>query len=50
MHKIQSELAFEQEVIEYLTKIGNVKQWEYAKDIKDTQGLWDNFKRIIEQK
>ena len=49
MHKIQSELAFEQEVIEYLTKIGNVKQWEYAKDIKDTQGLWDNFKRIIEQ-
>ena len=49
MHKVQSELAFEQEVIEYLTKIGNVKQWEYAKDIKDTQGLWDNFKRIIEQ-
>lgn len=49
MHKIQSELEFEQEVIEYLTKIGNVKQWEYVKDIKDTQGLWDNFKRIIEQ-
>ena len=48
MHKIQSELAFEQEVIEYLTKIGDVKQWEYVKNIKDTQGLWDNFKRIIE--
>ena len=49
MHKIQSELAFEQEVIEYLTKIGDVKQWEYVKNIKDTQGLWDNFKQIIEQ-
>lgn len=32
--KSQSELAFEKEVIEYLTQIGGVKQWEYRKEIK----------------
>ena len=47
--KKKSELAFEQEVIEYLTRIGGVKQWEYAADIKTTEQLWDNFKRILEQ-
>lgn len=47
--KNKSELAFENEVIDYLTKIGGVKQWEYAKEIKNTEQLWDNFKRIIEQ-
>lgn len=47
--KKKSELAFEQEVIEYLTRIGGVKQWEYAVDIKTTEQLWDNFKRILEQ-
>ncbi|MGM0293954.1 type I restriction endonuclease subunit R [Enterococcus sp. AZ062] len=45
----QSELQFEQEVIDHLTKIGGVKQWEYAKGIKTTEQLWDNFKRILEQ-
>ncbi len=29
--KSQSELEFENEVIDYLTKIGGVKQWEYKK-------------------
>ncbi|WP_068792617.1 type I restriction endonuclease subunit R [Brevibacillus laterosporus] len=47
--KSQSELAFENEVIDYLTKIGGVKQWEYKKDIKTTEQLWDNFKTILEQ-
>lgn len=47
--KNQSELAFEMEVIDYLTKIGGVKQWEYKKDIKTTEQLWNNFKKILEQ-
>ncbi|MBA4538353.1 type I restriction endonuclease subunit R [Bacillus aquiflavi] len=47
--KSQSELAFENEVIDYLTKIGGVKQWEYKKEIKTTEQLWDNFKTILEQ-
>ncbi|MEK4488777.1 HsdR family type I site-specific deoxyribonuclease [Paenibacillus sp. FSL L8-0493] len=47
--KSQSELAFENEVIDYLTKIGGVKQWEYKKDIRTTEQLWDNFKMILEQ-
>jgi type I restriction enzyme, R subunit len=47
--KSQSELEFENEVIDYLSKIGGVKQWEYKKDIKTTEQLWDNFKTILEQ-
>ena len=47
--KSQSELAFENEVIEYLTRIGGVKQWEYKKNIRTTEQLWENFKNIMEQ-
>ncbi|MEK3796039.1 HsdR family type I site-specific deoxyribonuclease [Paenibacillus sp. FSL R7-0204] len=47
--KSQSELAFENEVVDYLTKIGGVKQWEYKKGIRTTEQLWDNFKMILEQ-
>lgn len=47
--KSQSELAFENDVIDYLTKIGGVKQWEYKKEIKTTEQLWNNFKVILEQ-
>lgn len=47
--KSQSELEFERDVIDYLTKIGGVKQWEYIKEIKTTTQLWDNFKGIIER-
>ncbi|SJZ65866.1 type I restriction enzyme, R subunit [Pilibacter termitis] len=47
--KNQSELQFEREVIDYLTRIGDVKQWEYVEEIKTTEQLWENFKRIIEQ-
>lgn len=47
--KSQSELNFEQEVIDYLAKIGGVKQWEYKREIKTTEQLWHNFKLILEQ-
>jgi type I restriction enzyme R subunit len=47
--KSKSELAFEKELIDYLTTIGGVKQWEYKKDIKTTEALWANFKLILEQ-
>lgn len=47
--KNKTELEFENEVIDYLTKIGGVKQWEYKKDIRTTEQLWDNFKVILEQ-
>lgn len=50
MEKIEkSELEFEKEVIEYLTQIGGVKQWEYRKEIKTTEQLWNNFKSILER-
>lgn len=47
--KSQSELAFERDVIDHLTKIGGVKQWEYKEEIKTTEQLWDNFRLILEQ-
>lgn len=47
--KNQSEIQFENEVIEYLTQIGGVKQWEYMPSIKSTEHLWLNFKHILEQ-
>ncbi|WP_200908889.1 type I restriction endonuclease subunit R [Enterococcus sp. RIT-PI-f] len=47
--KSQSELKFEQEVVDHLTKIGGVKQWDYKKEIRTTEQLWDNFKGILEQ-
>lgn len=47
--KSQSELRFEQEVVDYLTRIGGVKQWEYKAEIKTTEQLWNNFKKILEQ-
>lgn len=45
----KSELIFENKVIDYLTKIGGTKQWEYRPEIKDSEALWSNFKRILEQ-
>lgn len=47
--KNKSELEFEAEVIDYLTRIGGVKQWEYKNEIKTTEQLWENFKTILEQ-
>lgn len=48
-YKSKSELDFEREVIDYLTHIGGVKQWEYLGNVKTTEQLWDNFKLILEQ-
>lgn len=48
-YKSKSELDFEREVIDYLTNIGGVKQWEYLEKIKTTDQLWSNFKSILEQ-
>ena len=48
-NKNKSELAFEKEVITYLTNIGGVKQWEYLENVKNTEALWANFKNILEQ-
>lgn len=48
-YKSKSELEFENEVVEYLTHIGGVKQWEYRSEIKTTEELWTNFKEILEQ-
>lgn len=45
----KSELTFEKKVIDYLTQIGGTKQWEYRPEIKDSEALWSNFKRILEQ-
>lgn len=48
-YKSKSELEFEHEFIEHLTRIGGVKQWEYMDKIKTNDQLWKNFKNIIEQ-
>lgn len=48
-YKSKTELEFEREVIDYLTKIGGVRQWEYMDKIKTTQHLWENFKNILER-
>ena len=45
----KSELAFENELINHLSNLGGTKQWEYLPQIKTTDQLWDNFKRILEQ-
>ena len=47
--KNKGELAFEQEVIDYLCNIGSVKQWVYRDDIKTTDDLWSNFKHVLEK-
>lgn len=44
-----TENKFENKVVDYLTKIGGVKQWQYRKEIKSTEQLWENFKTILEQ-
>ena len=46
---LKSELEFENEVIQYLTQIGGVKQWVYRPEIKTTDQLWSNFKAILER-
>lgn len=44
-----SELKFENNLINHLVNMGGSKQWEYLPNIKTTAQLWANFKRILEQ-
>jgi len=46
---LEQELNFENDLIKYLTQIGGSKQWQYVPDIKNTDQLWQNFKKILEQ-
>ena len=43
------ELAFEDELIEYLQHVGASRQWKYEEEIKTTNQLWANFRKILEQ-
>ena len=45
----KKELEFENKLISYLENIGGTKQWEYVEKINTTDGLWANFKKILEQ-
>lgn len=44
-----NELKFESALIHRLCNLGGVKQWEYKPKIKDTEQLWANFKKILEE-
>lgn len=44
-----NELQFEDKLINYLVNLGGTKQWDYVPEIKTTEDLWNNFKKIIEQ-
>lgn len=44
-----NELQFEDKLIDYLVNLGGTKQWDYVPEIKTTEDLWNNFKKIIEQ-
>lgn len=46
-HYINQESKFEEKVIEHLTKIGGSKQWQYKPEIKTTEALWENFRKIL---
>ncbi len=41
------ELAFEDELIEYLQHVGASRQWKYEEEIKTTNQLWANLERFL---
>lgn len=45
----KKELEFEDKLISYLENLSGTKQWEYVEEINTTDGLWANFKKILEQ-
>lgn len=49
-YEYKNEDEFEYTFIQYLTKIGGVKQWRYEENINTTEDLWDNLKKIIEDR
>ncbi|GLB46202.1 DEAD/DEAH box helicase [Philodulcilactobacillus myokoensis] len=48
MAKYKKEILFENHLKEYLTHVGGTKQWKKL-DIKTTDGLWNNFRKIVYQ-
>ncbi|WP_334352784.1 type I restriction endonuclease subunit R [Companilactobacillus sp. HBUAS56257] len=44
-----NELKFEDTLINHLVSLGGTKQWDYHPEIKTTDDLWANFKKIVEQ-
>lgn len=44
-----NELKFEAELIHRLCNLGGVKQWQYKPNIKSTEQLWANLKKILEE-
>jgi type I restriction enzyme R subunit len=49
MQMVDSEAKFESDLIKHLQNIGGTKQWQYRPDIKTTEGLWANFRHILER-
>lgn len=45
----EKELEFEKKLINKLTTLGGVKQWDYRPDLNTTVKLWQNFKEILER-
>lgn len=46
---MDGELEFEEELIRHLQSIGGTKQWQYEPNITTLDGLWTNFKQILER-
>ncbi|NEG69222.1 type I restriction endonuclease subunit R [Bifidobacterium sp. BRDM6] len=44
---MKNEAEFEEELIHYLESIGGTKQWRYEPGIKTIDGLWNNFRTIL---
>lgn len=42
-------MSVEPKLVEHLTNIGCTKQWHFVPEIKTTEQLWVNFKRILEK-
>ncbi|QZE12647.1 type I restriction endonuclease subunit R [Mycoplasma sp. Ms02] len=45
----KKETDFEKDVIRYLENLSGTEQWKYEPDIKTTEDLWQNFRRIVDQ-
>lgn len=44
----EPELTFEKNFIDYATMLGGTKQWQYLPNIKTTDQLWANFRKILQ--
>lgn len=46
---MESEIEFENKLINHLEMIGGKKQWQYKPEIKTEEKLWENFRTILER-